>query len=126
MTHSLFTVLIVVLVSGATWGCADQTLPPMPEDAPQQDEVMISGESDPVAAKCADIVGRVLRDTGETTLRVVVTISPQWGTVWRADSSFPSDNTEPPMLWRTVCWKGGGLMRPLEMFDPSKSIPRLS
>jgi hypothetical protein len=63
-THSLFPVLVVVIVSSATWGCEDWTLPPMPADAPQQDEVTISGENDSVAAKCGSDLGEIWKDTG--------------------------------------------------------------
>jgi hypothetical protein len=103
----------------------DPGLPPMPPDAPAADEVVIDGTSDPVAAQCASFFDGMHKQTGDTTLRVVVTRSAKWGTVWRSDSSVPLDDGEPPMRWRNVCAKQQILTRPLEMFDPTQSIPTL-
>jgi hypothetical protein len=97
----------------------------MPPAAPQQDETVIDGIDDAVAKACADRAGRITRDLNLTELRVVITKNQRWGTIWRADHSFPHAPNERPFLWRTVCWSDGTLERPLEMFDSSQSIPPL-
>ena len=104
---------------------ADPSLPPMPADAPAPDETPLATADDPVVLKCAKFAETLDRGTGTQRIKVVVTRSPRWGTVWRADSAFPAAGDEPPGLWRTVCWTGGVLERPLQMFDPSQSIPPL-
>ena len=98
----------------------------MPPDAPQKDENVINGSNDDVARKCADMSAKLTTLLGAKTLRVIVTKSPRWGTVWRADTAHPLADGDPPMLMRTVCSKSFVLERPLEMFDPSKSIPPLA
>ena len=97
----------------------------IPPDAPAADEVVINPLSDAVAERCAKSADRVTKDVGGKILKVVVTHSPHWGTIWRADTSNPLPGGYPPMLSRTVCTKDFDLWRPLTMFDPSKRIPRL-
>lgn len=110
--------------SGAA-GAADPRSPPMPADAPAPDETPLATPDDPVVLKCVKYAEMLDRGTGMRRVKVVVTRGPRWGTVWRADSVFPAQGAEPPVLWRTVCWNGGVLERPLEMFDPGQSIPPL-
>ncbi len=110
--------------SGAADAVAPR-LPPMPADAPAPDETPLATPDDPVVLKCVKNAEMMDRGTGRRRIKVVVTLSPGWGTVWRADSAFPAEGGEQPVLWRSVCWKGGVLERPLEMFDPSRSIPPL-
>jgi hypothetical protein len=93
-------------------------------DAPGPDEKPISGASDAVAENCAKSQARQAKALHETTLKVRITHSPRYGTIWRADTESP------PMagyrfVSRTVCWKGMEVVRPLDMFDKSKSIPPL-
>jgi hypothetical protein len=97
----------------------------MPPDAPEGDEIVIHGESDKVAADCANQVRKMSASLGATIIKTVVTVNPRWGTIWRADVSHPLPDGYPPMLWREVCTGKFFVSRPLEMFDPSKSIPRL-
>jgi hypothetical protein len=97
----------------------------LPADAPEKDETTISGQYDKVAQQCADSVNNLASAIGSTILRTVVTRSPRWGTIFRADTSHMPTGSTKPILTRTVCMKDFDLVRPLEMFDPSKSIPLL-
>jgi hypothetical protein len=97
----------------------------LPADAPEKGEITISGQSDDVAKQCAKATTDMAAKLGSTILRIVVTGSPRWGTILRADTSVTLPGGTEPILSRTVCMKGFYLVRPLEMFDPSKSIPRL-
>lgn len=57
----------------------------MPPETPGADEVAVSGSSDPVARRCADSAERYTIAEESRIIRVLVTRSPQWGIVWRAD-----------------------------------------
>jgi len=95
-----------------------------PADIPQREETVISGKDDAVAGQCAERARKSADILGDRILRVVVTQNPRWGTVWRADSAHPTPGAA-PTLWRTVCWKDSSFVRPLQMFDKTKSIPPL-
>ena len=95
-----------------------------PADIPQKEEKVISGKDDTVAGQCADRARKSADILGDRILRVVVTLNPRWGTVWRADSVHAAQGTA-PTLWRTVCWKDSSVVRPLRMFDKTKNIPPL-
>jgi hypothetical protein len=95
-----------------------------PADIPQKEERPISGKDDPVAGQCAERARKSADMLGDRILRVVVTQTPRWGTVWRADSAHPMPGAA-PTLWRTVCWKDASFVRPLQMFDKTKNIPPL-
>ena len=98
----------------------------MPSATPQKDEIAISGAGDSQATKCASYEAGMQRRLKLTLLKVVVTKSPGWGTIWRADTAFPIKKAgERPIVFRTTCWKGSIEERPLEMFDPKASIPPL-
>lgn len=126
MKLALLVAATVLLAGPSGAASAPQPrLPPMPADAPAPDETPLATPDDPVVLKCVKNAEMMDRGTGTRRVKVVVTRSPRWGTVWRADSAFPAEGAEPPELWRTVCWKRGVLERPLEMFDPSQSIPPL-
>ena len=115
--------LLVIVLSSMSWACTSPEPTATPPGAPQKDEMIISGEDDPVSIQCAGDYGGVGRTPGRgTPRRILVTSNPQWGTVWRADAA-PLD--DPGSLWRIVCWKNGALLRPLEMSDASQSIPPL-
>jgi hypothetical protein len=59
-------------------------------------------------------------------LKVVVTKSPKWGTIWRQDEAFPVDHPgDKPIIFRTICSKDVVVVRPLEMFNPKASIKPL-
>jgi hypothetical protein len=100
-------------------------LPPTPADAPAPDETPLETRDDPVVLRCEKHAQAMEQGTGRRRVKVVITQSPRWGTVWRVDSAFPAEGGAPPSLWRTVCWKSGVLERPLDMFDPSQSVPPL-
>ena len=96
----------------------------MAPDAPGPDEKPISGASDAVAETCAKSQAWMAKSLHETTLKVRITHSPRYGTIWR------SDTVSPPIEGhrvgsRTICSKGMEVIRPLDMFDPAKSIPLL-
>ena len=96
-----------------------------PADAPDKDETILATLNDAVADHCAKNAKAMAKDLGSTILRVVVTKSPRWGTIWRADTSDKITGGYPPILSRTVCWKGAEAIMPLNMFDPAKNIPPL-
>ncbi len=60
----------------------------------------------------------------ETILKVRITHSPRYGTIWRADTVSRQIEGQ-RLVSRTICWKGMEVFRPLDMFDKSKSIPLL-
>jgi hypothetical protein len=117
------TVLLAASPGAASGG--QPRLPPMPADAPAADEAPLEAPGDPVVLKCVKFAEMMDKQTGTGRLKVVVTRSRRWGTVWRADSAFPGEAGGPPSLWRTVCWKSGVLERPLDMFDTRQNIPPL-
>ena len=61
----------------------------------------------------------------ETILKIRITHSPRYGTIWRADAAFPTVLDGRRYVSRTVCWKGMEVDWRLDMFDPSRSIPPL-
>ncbi len=81
-----------------------------------------------VVAHC-DMVGQALEKRGMKVLRKLVSRNSEYGVVWRADMSAPGDVRAQSRL---ICWKIPGrsdysfVDRPLEMLDPSDSIPPLS
>lgn len=96
----------------------------MPPDAPAHDEILIERGDDPVSKECSGFLAQMRSAPGQAIVRVVVTRSPQWGVVWRADMSISAPDDE-PMLFRIVCSKENSLVRPLEMADPTQNIPPL-
>jgi hypothetical protein len=114
------TILATVLT-----GNGSQILPNLPQgppDARGNDEVSATANSDAVAATCADYGRRLADGTVSKLIRVSVTVSKRWGTVWRADIS---SKDRPPIVSRIICSKGLVNVRPLKMFDPSQNIPPL-
>lgn len=100
-------------------------LPEMPPAAPGPDERSAGDVQDEVVSRCAQFAQKMREGVGTRLVKVVVTDSPNWGTIWRADSAFPASAGEPPYLWRSACWNGGVLERPVGMFDPKDSVPPL-
>jgi hypothetical protein len=80
-----------------------------------------------VVAHC-DTVQQALSTRGMKFVRKVVSQNAQYGVVWRADVTTAGDSGAP---FRMTCWKVPGstgysvFLSPLEMFDPSRSIPPL-
>jgi hypothetical protein len=94
----------------------------MPPDAPASNEVQITTLVDPNVKVCVKSAESIIQKVDATVVRVVITRSPRYGEVWRADSAT---HDHPPILFRHVCSKAGSLVRPLEMFDPKQSISPL-
>jgi hypothetical protein len=115
--HRLIVMIPTLLMLIGISACSDEELRPIAPGMPQPDEATITGENDPVAAACAS-EGALYNPQ-----RVLVTRSPEWGTIWRADFTAVTDGASSE--WRFVCWSNGRLLRPLEMFDTSQSIPPL-
>jgi hypothetical protein len=97
----------------------------MPPVAPLADERIIDGKGDPVASDCASSEIERLKSSHAKVRKIVITRSPKWGTIWRADAVVPTDLDGQPMLERTVCTEHLVVERPLVMLDPKKSIPPL-
>jgi hypothetical protein len=97
--------------------------PPSPGSEPRLD-------TDPtgVVAHC-DMVGQALEKRGMKVVHKLVSQNSKYGVVWRADMTAPGDVQA---VSRLICWKIPGrsdysfIDRPLEMFDPSASVPPLS
>ena len=82
-------------------------------------------QSDP--ATIAGCVSRA-RDLVESKLdghidRTLVTYSPRWGAVWRADFTFSADGQTTTQ--RYVCTRSAFVVAPLKMFDPSQDTAPL-
>ena len=97
--------------------------PPSPGSEPR-----LNTDQTGVVAHC-DMIGQALEKRGMKVVRKVVSRNSKYGVVWRGDMSAPG-NVEAQS--RLICWKIPGrsdfsfVDRPLEMFDPSGSIPPLS
>ncbi|HYD14107.1 MAG TPA: hypothetical protein VEC11_14770 [Allosphingosinicella sp.] len=63
----------------------DQSLPPMPPASPAADETVQPAASDPVSRRCAEMAERMTIAAESQIARVLVTVSPTWGVIWRAD-----------------------------------------
>lgn len=61
--------------------------PGFPPAAPAADEVVVSSSDDPVVARCVHSAEFDSVQRGGRVLRVLITRSPEWGTIWRADIS---------------------------------------
>ena len=73
------------------------------------------------AARARDMIETLLHGRIDRTL---VTHSPRWGAVWRADFTVWVDGRSASE--RYVCTQAGVLISPLEMFDPSQDIAPLA
>jgi hypothetical protein len=91
-------------------------------DAPDKSEVPFHGK-DATTAYCSKYERHAQSILKTRLVRVVVTRSKRWGTIWRSDTAFP--DPDGPILWRTVCREHFILQRPLEMFDPKANIAPL-
>jgi hypothetical protein len=111
--------------SGDTLGPDGNPLGPPPSPG---SEPRLTTDRTGVVAHC-DMVGRVLGKRGMKVVGKLVSQNSEYGVVWRADmtaAGYPQSQS------RLICWKipgGSGYSLfdcPLEMFDPSQSIPPLS
>jgi hypothetical protein len=80
-----------------------------PDRVPQKGEMFIAADKNPLAAGCAkdafDPMFGLFSDPKPKLLRIAVTQSPKWGTIWRADLKVPGWTAfEPPSFVRAVCW----------------------
>jgi len=90
-------------------------------------EMRLTTDPAGVVAHC-DQTEQELAKRGMKVIRKVVSQNPQYGVVWRADIAVAGDSSTP---FRMTCWRIPGrpdysfFLRPLQMFDPSESIPPL-
>jgi hypothetical protein len=81
-----------------------------------------------VVAHC-DAVQTMLGKRGLKVVRKIVSQNSQYGVVWRADMKMSGEDGASSRL---ICWKIPGragysvFSQPLQMFDPSQSIPPLA
>jgi hypothetical protein len=110
--------------SNGELGPDEQPLEPPPTPGT---EARLTADSTGVAAHC-EAIQRTMALLGWKIVRRVVSQNAQYGVVWRADVTSPGDRSQPSRL---ICWRRPGradyaiVDRPLEMFDPSASIPPL-
>ncbi len=109
-------------------GLLDSSERPIAPPPDPGSETRIDADSSGVAAKCDQIIGKELSELGWKLQRKIVTRSPKWGVVWRADTV----TTAPDSLFRETCWSRTGRLsgistatQPLEMFDPKASLQPL-
>jgi hypothetical protein len=101
---------------------------PLGPPASPGSEPRLTTDQTGVVAHC-DLLGQALEKRGMKVVRKLVSQNSKYGVVWRADVSTPG---EVQAVSRLICWKipgGSGFSfidHPLEMFDPSESVPPLS
>lgn len=91
---------------------------PFPPAAPAVEEIVLAGSTDPLVQRCADLAERMIIASESKILSVLVTRSPEWGIVWRADMAAAGQPAE-----RFTCTEQTSASRPLDMGD--ESIPPL-
>lgn len=111
--------------ASGTLGPDEQPLEPPPSPGT---EPRLTSDPTGVAAHCGE-VEQTLAKHGVKVIRQVLSRNPQYGVVWRADVTMPGFSGEPSRL---ICWRRPGradysvVDRPLQMFDPSASVPPLA
>jgi len=111
--------------SNSALGPTEQPREPPPDPGT---EPRLTTDPTGVAAHC-EAVQQTFAKSGWKIVRRVVSRNAQFGVVWRADVAMPRYGSE---LSRVICWRIPGRagysisVRPLEMFDPSASIPPLA
>ena len=97
--------------------------PPSPGEEPR-----LTTDSTGVMAHC-DVIQAALEKRGMKFIRKVISLNPEYGVVWRADTAAMGGETPDTRL---VCWKQPGhdgvsfISHPLVMFDPSQSVAPLA
>ena len=86
-------------------------------DSPAADERVLPDSADPVIRRCADMAEWRTIAAETKVLRTLVTRSPAWGVIWRADIGRSGGSTE-----RLTCTANSSSSRPLEMGD-DKLVP---
>lgn len=120
----------VVFVSNPQTNDAPAPDDPLPGPPTSPGTEVRLGAADPtgVVTYC-DNLQQTVGKRGWKVVRKIVSQNAQYGVVWRADVTMPGYDTDP---MRMICWRIPGrtsysfLVRPLQMFDPSQSIPPLA
>ena len=94
-------------------------------------ETRLSSDSSGVAQHCDEVFGDFAKG-GWRIVHRVVSLSPQYGVVWRADFVTSDD---PHHLSRMICWRANGsdtsdgyqlMVQPLEMLDKRDDLRPLA
>lgn len=96
----------------------DDAEPRFPPPAPEPDETIAVAADDAVTRRCADIADRLAIGAGAEVIRVLITRSPEWGTIWRADMAGGDDPET-----RFTCTETTSSSEPLE--GASERLPAL-
>ena len=96
-----------------------------PPAAPQPEEQTVKGSGDLVAVRCEQYAADLTRSVAWDRLHSVMTTSPRWGTILRADYSAGTGAGGKPRLWRFICWDKFVVLQPHEMFDPAERLSPL-
>ena len=118
----MILVLAAVLLSGHPPQLDSGKIPAGPSDGPSADETGLYSPPDQTVTKCASFGTVMGRRMHLKMVRVRITLSPRWGSIWRADLKNHRDEKD---AWRIVCAKNLINVRPLIMFDGTKSIQAL-
>ena len=94
-------------------------------------ELRLAADPSGVAARCAARDGEVSSRGHWKTVTTVISQSPKWGTVWRADV-MTGDGAD--SMFREICWRPprsthgevAVTIQPLQMFDPARSLAPLA
>lgn len=89
-----------------------------PPHAPAASETIQSAATHPVAERCASIAERLTIAAESRILRVLMTTSPDWGLIWRADIAGGSNPPE-----RFTCTERTSSSRPLDLPEPLPPLP---
>jgi hypothetical protein len=118
------TIVLAALAVASPEMSATETdlLKSMPPAQRGKDEIVAPGITDKAVKRCIASQRRVVRKLKWRIVRTQKTASAAIGQIWRADVATVD---RPPIVTRLVCTRAGGLSHPLEMFDPTESIPPL-
>ena len=86
----------------------------MPPSNPASDETIINGANDPVVQTCEQDVRQMWKITNVRPVKIVISASAQWGTIWRADGAFP---VESETVRRIYCFSHS-----IDGYDPAQLI----
>jgi hypothetical protein len=101
-----------------------------PPPAPGPDEVVTTTSTDPAIRRCQDLVERVTIAFDTQVVRVLVTRSPKWGVIWRADVAGAGEAPTRHTCTATSSSShpldmGGETLAPLPSGPDSPAWPRL-
>jgi hypothetical protein len=86
-----------------------------PPHTPDRNETILSASTDPAVEHCLDLAERLAVTAGGSIVRVSISSSPKWGTIWRADIAGADDAT------RFTCTQRTSSSSPMSWGD--ESIP---